>query len=330
VSVPYAGTVLSRSRPGPVLLVALGAACISSSAVLVQLSGAGAATTAVFRCALALPVLGLLARMERRRHGPRPPRARILAGTAGVFLAVDLVLWTHAIHDVGAGVATVLGNLQVVFVALAAWLVQGERPSRRLAVALPVVMLGVFLVSGVLGHPGHGSHPVAGVVYGAATSAAYAGFLLVYRRASSGVAQVAGPLADATLGATAAAVLLGLAFGSLQWTPPLRAVGWLALLALTSQVLGWLLITSSLPRLPAAVSAFLLLLQPVATLGLAAVVLAERPGPLQLAGAALVCAGVLVVARSAPAEPPVPAGEPFGGAEPAGLPRLVAVEEVAR
>ena len=43
--------------------------------------------------------------------------------TAGLFLAIDLVLWNHAISDVGAGVATVIGNLQVLFVAVFAWLV---------------------------------------------------------------------------------------------------------------------------------------------------------------------------------------------------------------
>ena len=50
---------------------------------------------------------------------------------AGLFLAVDLVLWNHAIADVGAGIATVLGNLQVLFVALIAWALLRERPDRR-------------------------------------------------------------------------------------------------------------------------------------------------------------------------------------------------------
>jgi drug/metabolite transporter (DMT)-like permease len=60
---------------------------------------------------------------------------------------------------------------------------------------------------------------------------------------------------------------------------------------------GWLFITSSLPRLPRAMSSLMLLLQPVAALGLAALVLAERPTFLQLMGAVLICGGVLTVAR---------------------------------
>jgi drug/metabolite transporter (DMT)-like permease len=67
-------------------------------------------------------------------------------------------------------VATVLGNLQVLFVAMAAWLAFREHPSRRLLLALPVVLCGVVLVAGLLGHSGGGYHPVAGVLYGLGTS----------------------------------------------------------------------------------------------------------------------------------------------------------------
>src|SRR5262249_47384945 len=116
--------------PPPVLLATLGAASISASAVLIKLAGTGAATAAFYRCLLALPVLAVLATLEQRRRGPRPPRARLGAVLAGVFLAIDLVLWNHAIADVGAGIATVLGNLQVVFVAAAAWVLFSERPGR--------------------------------------------------------------------------------------------------------------------------------------------------------------------------------------------------------
>jgi hypothetical protein len=70
-------------------------------------------------------------------------------------------------------------------------------------------------------------------------------------------------------------------------------------LAMTSQTAGWLLITSSLPRLPAALSSLLLLLQPAASILLAAIVLAERPTMVQLGGAVLVCAGVLAASRAA-------------------------------
>ena len=287
----------------PLLMAGLGAATISSSAVLVTLSGASPAATAFYRSALALPLLLILAFFEQRRHGARPLAQRVRAGIAGVFLAVDLILWTHAIADLGAGVATVLGNLQVLIVAGVAWLIWHERPGRAFALALPVVMLGVVLVSGLIGKPAAGLHPVAGICYGVGTSIAYAGFLLIWRRSSAGSSHVAGPVADATAGAAIASLAFGLVFGGLDLHPIWPAIGWLALLALTSQTAGWLLITYSLPRLPAAVSSLMLLLQPAASLALAAIILGEQPTVIQLAGAALTCGGALAASLAATRSP---------------------------
>ncbi len=303
-----------RQRTGerPVLLAAIGALCISTSAVLVELAASGAATTAFFRCALAVPFLVPLA-VRERRLGSRARRARLAAAAAGFFFAIDLVLWTHAIHAVGAGVATVLGNLQVVFVAAAAWMAFGERPSRRFALALPVVFAGVVLVSGLAGRPWFGADPAAGIAFGVGTSVAYAAFLLILRGAT-GTPHVAAPLLDATASAAVGSLVLGGVFGSLDLWPGWHALGWLLLLAVTSQTVGWLFITSSLPRLPRAISSLLLLLQPVASLGLAALVLAQRPTPVQLGGAALICGGVLAVAaRPRRANAP---GLDAGGSQP--------------
>ncbi len=296
---PMAGR-LATGRP--MLTAILGAASISSSGILVTLAHTGPITAAFFRCALALPVLALLAVLEQRRLGSRPLATRLSAMTAGVFLAVDLVLWNHAIADVGAGVATVLGNLQVLFVAVFAWVVLRERPGRQYLVMLPVVMVGVVLVAGLVGGHASGLHPLAGIGFGVGTSAAYACFLLILRSSSGQTPHVAGQLADATVGATAGAVLIGLILGGFQLRIDWPSFGWLLLLALLSQTVGWLLITSSLPRLPAAISSLLLLLQPAAAMVLADIVLGERPTLFQDAGALLVCLGVLAAARTASGE----------------------------
>jgi len=329
MSVPYSRTVITGNDPGtaqaadkrrPVLLAGLGAACISASAVLIKLADAGTATTAFYRCFLALPVLVTLAAAEQRRHGRRRLAPRLGALLAGAFLAVDLVLWNHTIAEVGAGIATVLGNLQVLFVALAAWLLFRERPHRGFLIALPVVMAGVAGVSGLADGAAGGGHPLAGIGYGIGTSVAYAGFLLILRRTSGGTAHVAGPLAEATVGAAAGSLLLGLVFGGLQLAIGWPSFWWLLLLSLTSQTIGWLLITSSLPRLSAAVSSLLLLLQPAAALVLAAAVLGERPSVLQLAGALLVCCGVLGASLAATSQRSRPAMRPGPPAAPRGSP----------
>jgi drug/metabolite transporter (DMT)-like permease len=208
------------------------------------------------------------------------------------------VLWTHSIYDVGAGIATVLGNLQVIFVTAIAWALLRERPRTEFLVALPVVLGGVVLLGGIIGQSRTGQHAVAGVLYGLGTSVAYAIFILVLRRNTKGLAHIAGPLADATAGAALTSLVLGLLLRQLSFNISLGAFGWLLLLALVSQTVGWLLITSSLPHLPAAISSLLLLLQPAVSLALAAIVLSQRPTLIQLLGVSLVCGGVLIAARS--------------------------------
>ena len=293
----------------PALAALAGALTIAFSAILVRLAEVEPSTAAVFRCAYAVPVLALLAWRERRRYGPRPGAQRRLALAAGVFFAVDLIAWHHSIANVGAGLATVLGNLQVVMVAFAAWAVLGERPSARVAVAVPLVFCGAVLISGVLGDDAFGADPALGVLYGVITAVAYSGFILVLRQASADTRRPAGPLCDATVMAAVVAAVGGAALGELDVAPSWPAHGWLVTLALSSQVVGWLLIGSALPRLPAALTSVIITVQPVGSVLLGVVLLGEEPAALQLAGVAVIIAGIVVAARrSAPlgGEPTVP------------------------
>jgi drug/metabolite transporter (DMT)-like permease len=301
---PAAAGAASDLIGRPVLTAAVGALLIAFSAILVRLADVEPATAAVFRCLYAAPVLLLLAHREDRRLGPRSHRSRLLAAAAGVFFAADLVFWHYAIEDVGAGLATVLANLQVVLVAVVAWLVLAERPSTGTLLGLPLALAGVVLISGVVGAGAYGAHPGRGVVFGLLTALAYTGFLLALRQANDGALRPSGPLADATVVSAVVAAAAGVAVGELTVTPSFPAHGWLALLALTSQVLGWLLIASSLPRLPAIGTALILTVQPLGTLLLGVALLDESPSTGQVVGALVLLAGVVVAQvgrRPAPA-----------------------------
>jgi drug/metabolite transporter (DMT)-like permease len=276
----------------PLISGVLGALVIAFSAILVKLAEVSPSTAAFFRCLYALPLLGLLAWLERRRYGPRPARERWIALGAGVFFAADLLFWHHAIAAVGAGLGTVLANVQVVFVGAIAWVWLGERPERRSLASIPVVLLGVVLISGVIGSGAYGDDPTLGMVYGVLTGLAYALFLLTLRQGNSDIRRPAGPLFDATLSGALWCAVAGVVIGDLDWAPDLEAQAWLVLLALSSQVLGWLLISVSLPRLPAVITSIVLMLQPVASVLLGVVLLSEAPSALQLVGVVVVLGGV--------------------------------------
>jgi drug/metabolite transporter (DMT)-like permease len=295
----------------PVMAAVLGAMSIAFSGVLVRLANVEPATAAIFRCAYALPALGIIALLERRAYGPRPAAQVRLAMLAGIFLALDLVIWHHTIGLMGAGLATVLGNTQVVIVAFLAWLFLGERPPRRTLLALPVVLGGVVLISGVVGTGAYGSNPGLGVILGLVVGLVYAAFLLVLRRGNADLRRPAGPLFDATLIGALASLAIGLPLGEVNLVPSWPAHGWLLTLALTSQVVGWLIISVSLPRLPAALTSVILTLQPVASVLLAMVLLGEAPSGVQLLGAGTILVGLLLATLRLRGEPRrVPVSEP--------------------
>ena len=291
----------------PVLFAAAGAIVIAFSAILVKLADVAPSTAAFFRCAYALPVLAVLAALEGRRFGPCEARDRHLAWIAGFFFAADLTFWHHCIAEVGAGLATVLGNVQVVLLGLIAWVWLDERPDGHSLVAVPVVLSGVVLISGAIGAGAYGDNPGLGVAYGLLTALTYALFILLLRRGNRDRRRPAGPLFDATLSGAVFSALGGLAVGDIDFVPGLEAQAWLVTLALTSQVLGWLLISVSLPRLPALLTGITLTIQPVGSVLLGVVLLSEAPSVVQVVGVAVVIGGVLV-ATVKPRPVPAPAG----------------------
>lgn len=292
----------------PYITGATGAFLIAFSGIFVRLADVAPSTAAVFRCAYALPFLFALAAVEQRRYGPRPARDRRLTALAGLFFAADLVFWHYSIRYVGAGLATVLGNGQVVFVGLAAWALLGERPEARIFVAVPIMLSGVVLISGVFGEHAYGDDPMLGAVFGVLTAIAYSGFILVLRHTNRDPRRPAGPLAEATAVAAIGSWAAGMVIGDVSLVPTWPAHGWLLALALTSQVVAWLLISVSLPRLPAVVTSVLLMLQPVGAVVLAMILLGEDPSAIQLGGCALVLGGIVLatLGRRRAGPPPSP------------------------
>ena len=248
-------------------------------------------TGVVFRCLYGLPLLLLAAWLEWRSDGPMGRRTIGLSALAGLFFAADLLTFHYVVDDIGAGLATVMGNLQVVIVALVAWLIWGERPRREVLIALPVMLIGVVLISGVIGGIPYGANAQLGVAIGLITAASYAGYLLVIRRASP-TSRPAGPVAVATFACMLAAGLFGAVVGDLDLVPSMPAHAYLLAYGVTSQSIGYLLIQVSLPRLPAVLTSAILLAQPVMTVILAIILLGEAPSPGQITGVLLVVLGL--------------------------------------
>jgi drug/metabolite transporter (DMT)-like permease len=284
------------------LMAAVGVVGISFSPILVRAADdAGDLTIAFFRSLYALPVLAVLY-WGTRRGDKRPARSRWIAVGSGIFLALDLTFWHASIGEVGAGLATVVVNLQVVFVALVAWMLLGERPGRKALLLIPVMLLGVFLISGAGSTDAYGANPALGTAQSLLSALFYAGFVLMLRQANRGFsAPPTGPLFDSTIGTALATLFIGLAFApdfDLGITWP--AHGWIMVMAIGGQVVGWLLISLSLPRLPALDTSVLLLGQPMLAILWARLIYDEALGVGQWLGVALVLAGLLIFSLRKP------------------------------
>ena len=268
-----------------------GALCITFSGIFYRWSEVSPSTGVVFRCLYGLPLLALAAWVERRDLGPMSPRAVRLSAFAGVFFAADLLTFHYVVDNIGAGLATMMGNLQVVIVALAAWALWGERPGRNVAIALPIMLFGVVLISGLIGGDAYGTNAPLGVAIGLVTAASYAGYLLVIRRATPD-RRAAGPVTVATAVCALVAAVFGTIVGDFDPVPSLPSHAYLLALGVTSQSIGYILIQVSLPRLPAVLTSAILLTQPVMTVLFAALLLGEAPSTGQIAGVVLVVVGL--------------------------------------
>jgi len=284
------------------MLIALaGAVAISFSPVFYVYSDTNPSTGAFFRMLYALPALALLAYLVRKAD-TRSSRTRWTAFGAGLILAPDMLSYHSSMIFIGIGIATLIGNSQVIIVTLASWKLFGEKPNQAILVSLPVVLIGLALISGIADTDPYGEDPVKGVVFGTMAAFFYSSFLILFRYSNRELAPSSSVQLDATAGAALGLLVLGLlplssiAIEPMELQPTWPGHGWLIVLALLCQVAGWLAIAHALPRLPAAHTSFAVLLQPVLTLVWGYVILhQEGYSQNQAIGIFLVLAAIIAV-----------------------------------
>lgn len=273
----------------------LGATCIALSPIFVRLSEAGPTATAFWRTALALPVLWPLYLVQRpAARAQKRPSLLLLA--AGLAFAGDLAFWHAAIGRTSIANSTLLANLASLFVTLAAWILFRQRPRAIFLAGLGTALAGVALLvhSSLRFSPGG----LLGDGFGVVTAMFYAAYLLAVkelRDRGCGTLRVMAVTSTIT-----ALVLFPVALASGEAILPASTAGWLDVfgLALVSHAAGQGLIAYALAHLPAAFSSVSLLLQPVMAALFAWVLLGEPLGVVQLAGAAVVLAGIILARRA--------------------------------
>jgi drug/metabolite transporter (DMT)-like permease len=272
------------------LCLLAGGCAIAFAPIFVRLADTGPVASAFWRTALAAPVLWAWA--LREKPGTRPARSLV---RAGLFFACDLGVWHWSILYTSVANSTLLANLAPVFVTLAGWLLYKQRVTRTFLVGMAAAIAGMFILVG----PSFaiGGTRVAGDALGALAAMFYAGYMLSIKAARDAGTSTAPLMAWSTT--ITAVALMPVALLSPQPMLPHAASGWWVLfgLALVTQVLGQGLIAYAFAHLPAALSSVSLLIQPVVATLLAWALFGEAIGPAQLAGGAVVLAGIWLARR---------------------------------
>lgn len=255
--------------------------------------------------------------------GPRRSRLLRLAVLGALGGAAFQVGMVYAVNLSGATVAAFVAGLYPLLVAAGGGLVLGERPTGLVVGGVAVAFLGVILLAGFdpIGTP-----PI-GLAIGLASAAAFAAYLLLARR-WAGPWGLSSPLVVTAVMLVTTAVTVPLALltdplGLVPAGPVLVVVAAVLWLAGPVGAVAQAAAVGGVRRLPSSQSAALMLLNPLTAAVLAAVLLTERLGPLQLAGCVLVLAGMALATVLAPARHlrgGMPGPLATGGGPPAAYP----------
>ncbi len=223
----------------------------------------------------------------------------------GVFIGLCLLLQSYCIFSAVARIPVALAllafNTYPIVIALIAWTVDGERPTPRALVAMPVALAGLALALDVGGWSGTGATNFAGrwdeigigVLFATGASLSFSAALYLTTR---WLKDVDGRLR--TLLATGTIAVVALAGGTIAgaFVPPADSTGWIALVLVgLFYSCGVTSLFVVLPRLGVVNNSAALNFEPVAVLVMGWVLLGQSMAPLQIFGALVVIGAIVAL-----------------------------------
>ncbi|WP_325200888.1 DMT family transporter [Oscillibacter sp.] len=276
------------------LVVLLGVAGVSLSAVFVRWSTAPSLVLAFYRMAFSALLLAPLALVRRGEFQALRRRELGLSLLSGAFLGVHFACYFEALRWTSIAAAVVLVDTEVLFVALASVLVLRKKLSRRAWTAVLLAFGGG--AAAALADSGGGGTALRGNLFaltGSLCMAVYTMLGAVCRRTLSTTVYTALVYSSATATVLAAALAGGQAL--IGWGPVnlLAGLG----MAVFCTLLGHSVFSWGLKYLPPAFVSTAKLLEPVFASVWGLLLFGERPGVLVMFGGTLILLGIGLYSR---------------------------------
>ena len=291
---PVSGLVpMHRDRLVGVLLIALSATAFGAMAIFARYAYAdGAGVVAVLFMRFLLAGLMLAAGMLlTRRRWPRGRNLLVFGAMGGLCYVGQSLSFFNALNHAAAGLVALLLYLYPFLVTVLGAVVFRRRltVARMCAVLLALGGTALTLGGSMSGEP-------LGIVLGLSAALIYSIYFLI----GSLVLDREDPIASATVVMLAAAIVFGGITLAYPTPFPATATGWLAVIAIAvvSTVVAMVSLFAGIRRLGAADAATLSTLEPVVTVLLAAVFLAEPLQANQLLGGAVILSAVIWLTRA--------------------------------
>ena len=272
------------------ILLAVGVASVSVSAILIRYAGAAHPLAISFwRCALGAAALAPFGGSGFRRL---TGRGWLLPLIAGVFLATHFAAWITSLQLTTIANSTLLVSTTPVFTALAARYLFKELLPLAAWLGIALTLAGTSLIALAAGGGDQASR--VGDMLAVLGAIAVAGYTLAgeVSRRRLGIVEYAA----ITYGAAAVTVLsVCLAGGIPLWGYPAQT--WLALAGIVAgpQLLGHTVLNFVLRDLDSTTVSVAVMAEPPIAVGLAYVIFSEVPSALVYPGGAAILAGILLV-----------------------------------
>ncbi len=274
-----------------------GVASLAAGGIFVKLSEVDPVATAVYRILFAMPLAFLWYKFETNKPISINFKTTLLFQLAGVFLAIDLILWHISFHLTTVANANLLANLIPFTVIPLSFIIFKEKIRPVFILALGITIIG--LVTLVSGKTVITENNIRGDILATLTSIFYGLYFLIIsylrgkRQFSTGYI-----LFFSGFGSLLILIPYSLIFENNHFPRTGNGIAILLLLAVVSHLLGQGLLAVSLKNIKAALGSVLVLSQPVIAAIYSFIIFNEHLTTMEMLGIFIVIGGIYIAKQN--------------------------------